>query len=311
MTAAHRRHSDVMADTTHVGAPAGIVSGVAAVDPPTGEVTLVAVSSRIPGGIGQGPQGVSQGLEGVSQGNVSLVVGDQHGVVEQRRRLLASVGSDLARGVAMEQVHGGAVAVVGSADAGRGMLDHDQAVSGVDGLVTFETDIALMVMVADCVPLLLVDPGHGVAAVHAGRRGTAAGITGTAVNVLTAVPERVHAVIGPAIGGCCYEVPPAMVDAVASDHPDARSTTTWGTPSLDLPAAIAAQLHVAGVTDVRRMDVCTRCASPRWFSHRADPRRGRQAAVVVRRSTAAPSRRSQTLAEVASVDASAFLDWSA
>lgn len=101
-------------------------------------------------------------------------------------------------------------------------------------------------------------------------------------------PGEVEARIGPAIGGCCYEVPAELADEVAAAHPAARATTTWGTPALDLPAAVAAQLHEAGVERVERAGVCTRCGGEGWFSHRRDPGAGRQAGVVVR---AAPGRR--------------------
>lgn len=217
------------------------------------------------------------------QGNVSLVVGDGEPIAE-RTRLLGAIGLGLPDGVAMQQVHGGAVAVVDTTDAGRGMTDHDAAVPGADGLVTFATDVALMVMTADCVPVLLVDPGHGVAAAHAGRRGLASGVVTATLHTLTDAPGRVSALIGPAIGGCCYEVPEALADEVAEAHPSARATTTWGTAALDLVAGVEAGLRDSGVRDVARLGTCTRCSGERWFSHRRQPGKGRQAAVIARRS---------------------------
>lgn len=223
-----------------------------------------------------------------SVGNVSFTVGDGD-VTAARARLVGLVGVGPEQAVFMEQVHGARVAVVGRADRGRGAARGDTAVARTDALVTREADIALVVLVADCVPVLLVDPGRAVGAVHAGRRGILAGVVGASVEAIGDDPSRLVAVIGPAIGSCCYELPDELVDAVATVIPTARASTRWGTPSLDLPAAVVHQLAVAGVDTVREAGSCTRCEGDRWYSHRrgstADS--GRQAGVVCRRG--APS----------------------
>ena len=69
--------------------------------------------------------------------------------------------------------------------------------------------------------------------------------------------------------GACYEVPADLQEEVAGLVPEARSTTTWGTPALDLGAGVRAQLAAAGITDVRTVDVCTR-EDDAWPSHRRD-----------------------------------------
>lgn len=227
-------------------------------------------------------------------GNMSLVVGSGD-VLAARARLTAHVGLAANDAVFMEQVHHSGVAVVGRQDRGRGVHEHGDAVAGVDALVTRDVDVALVVLVADCVPVLLVDPGRAVAAVHAGRGGVAAGVVGACVEVLTDEPRRVVAVIGPAIGGCCYEVPEQLADEVAGAQPAARSRTQWGTTGLDLPAAVDGQLGAAGVATIRHAGGCTRDNRDRWFTHRGDTpsRQGRQAGVVCRRAPAegaAPSR---------------------
>jgi YfiH family protein len=184
----------------------------------------------------------------------------------------------------MEQVHGGAVARVDRPSP---------RVPGVDALVTTAHDLALVVLTADCVPILLADPGRGVGAVHAGRRGVEENVVGAAVAALTAAtgsgPERVHAAVGPAIGGCCYELPRECADAVAAAVPMPASTTSWGTPSLELRGAAELQLRAAGVRAITRAGGCTRCDQDRWFSHRATARGaapGRNASAIVRRSAA-------------------------
>ena len=219
--------------------------------------------------------------------NLSLVVGDGD-VRAARRAALELVGARPQRAVFMAQVHGGAVARVGDDDAGRGVTRHDDAIPAVDALVTTATDLALAVMVADCVPIVLVDPGRGVGVVHAGRQGVVAGVVAAAVRLLAPEnPGQVVAVVGPAIGGCCYEVPDTMVAEVAEGVRGVRSATSWGTPSLDLPAGVSEQLRSAGVGRVHSVGSCTRCHPGTWFSHRASLAAvappGRQAGLVIRR----------------------------
>lgn len=183
----------------------------------------------------------------------------------------------------MQQVHGATVATV-SARTPRGA-----ELRGVDGLVTAETGRALGVQVADCVPLLLASDAGPVAAVHVGRRGLMAGVVAGVLQEMGragAPPSSIHAAIGPAIGGCCYEVPADLRAVVSRRHPVAAATTTWGTPSLDIAAAVCARLDAAGVARTVGPPGCTRCdADGRWFSHRHDPGAGRQLGVVVRLRT--------------------------
>lgn len=214
-------------------------------------------------------------------GNVSLAVGVPD--PRARERLASAVSARPADLVFMQQVHGADVAVVGRADRGRGVDAHDDGIPAVDALVTNDTDVVLAVLVADCVPVLLADPGRAVAVAHAGRGGVVAGVVGEVVATMApADPSGVEAVIGPAIGGCCYEVGAELASAVAAEVPASRATTSWGTPALDLPAAVAAQLRAAGLDRITRVGGCTRCAHSRWFSHRRAPGAGRQAGVVVR-----------------------------
>lgn len=222
----------------------------------------------------------------VADGNISLAVGESD--AGARSRLARAVGARRRDLVFMQQIHGGTVAVVGARERGRGLDAHADGVESVDGLVTRQADVGLVVQVADCVPLLLADPHASVAAVHVGRGGVVADVVGAAVAAMAPVSSaRVEAAIGPAIGGCCYEVEEDLVDAVGADVPEARTTTTWGTPALDLPSAVAAQLRAAGVSTITRYGGCTRCApGGRWFSHRRQPGHGRQAGIVIRRAHA-------------------------
>lgn len=197
-----------------------------------------------------------------------------------RAEVCAAAGIDLDQLHWMRQVHGFDVGVV-TADTVPGAELRD-----VDALVTDRPGRALAVQVADCVPVLLAAPGGPVAAAHAGRNGVARGVvtaTLEALRGLGADTGELMAAIGPAIGGCCYEVPASMRAEIGSAHPAAVATTTWGTPSLDLPRAVASTLEAAGVGTIRPSGVCTRC-DPGWFSHRADPGAGRQIGIVMHHS---------------------------
>lgn len=251
----------------------------------TGGVDLLTVLREDPN--------VRAAFAGRATGNASLVVGT--GGLDGRRRALDALSLTLAGAVFMEQVHGSAVARVGHGDRGRGAADQACAIPGVDALVTTDVDVALVVLSADCVPVLLLDPGKGVAVAHAGRRGVQTGVTRAVAEALASAtgspPARLHALIGPAISGCCYEVPAALADEVAAAEPAAHAVTSWGTPSLDLPAAVWAQLQAAGVTRIACLDACTRCERDRWFSHRAACQvpgtpPGRNAAVICRLGSA-------------------------
>ncbi len=162
----------------------------------------------------------------------------------------------------MRQVHGADVVV---AD------DATDAPPTCDALVTTTPGVALLARAADCVPVLLADPVAGVvAAVHSGRPGLAAGVVPAAVERMRGLGAReLTAWVGPHVCGACYEVPAEMREAVAAVVPEARATTSWGTPSLDLGAGVLAQLAHAGVDTVHEVGACTR-EDHAWPSHRRD-----------------------------------------
>jgi purine-nucleoside/S-methyl-5'-thioadenosine phosphorylase / adenosine deaminase len=207
---------------------------------------------------------------GVSSGpyeslNLSLSVGDDPGrVLENRRRLAAAFGADPGDFVFARQVHGAGVRVVGPADRGSGVFSLDDAVDGADALVTSSPGVMLAILTADCVPVVLHDSQACVlACVHAGWRGTAAGVTAAAVasmSDLGARPARIVAGIGPAVAADRYQVGPdvhqavtqAFGPAVASFiHPDTRPGAAPDRWLLDLRAANRHALRQAGVPDAQ------------------------------------------------------------
>lgn len=211
--------------------------------------------------------------------NLGDHVGDNPAAVAANRsRLAAATGLDASRLVWMNQVHGDRVEIIDgpqrAAVGGR---------VGTDALVTTVTGLALVVVTADCVPVLLADARAGVvAAAHAGRVGAQRGVIIRTLKVmldLGARPADISAVLGPAVSGGNYEVPAEMADAVEAALPGSRTTTSAGTPGLDLRAGIGCQLRALGVTAI---DVDPRCTvtDPDLFSCRRDGRTGRLASLV-------------------------------
>jgi polyphenol oxidase len=190
----------------------------------------------------------------------------------------AAIGVEPGWVARMQQVHGADVAVV-RAPAEQNRLD---LLPAVDALVTDRPGLALSVRVADCVPVLLADAQAGVVGcAHAGRAGLAGGVVGRAVQAMHDLgASTLHAWVGPYVCGGCYEVPAAMQAEVSEVAPQARSTTTWGTPALDIGAGVEAQLRHLGCTVQESPRPCTR-ERPDLYSYRRDgSRAGRLAGFV-------------------------------
>jgi polyphenol oxidase len=208
--------------------------------------------------------------------NLGDHVGDeQSAVTANRQRLARELGLTDDRLVWMEQVHGRGVAVVDGPQPGP--------VEVTDGLVTNQPGLALVALVADCVPVLLADPRAGVvAAVHAGRVGARVGVipaTLTAMATAGADVGRIEVLLGPSVCGECYEVPASMRDDVEAHLPGSASKSRSGKPALDLRAGLWNQLVAAGVAKIGADPRCT-VGDRTLFSHRRDGKTGRLAAVT-------------------------------
>jgi YfiH family protein len=146
-----------------------------------------------------------------------------------------------------------------------------------DGLVTAAPGRLVGVVTADCVPVLLVARHPRVAAaVHAGWRGVASGVLDAAVREMVACgvdPSHLEGAIGPAVGGCCYQVGPEVRDAFAARSGDATAPA-WSGPRvgkyhLDLRRAVSLLLAAAGVGSTTVLGPCTAC-TPSYCSYRRD-----------------------------------------
>lgn len=211
--------------------------------------------------------------------NLGDHVGDDPvAVAANRHRLATELGLAEDRLAWMEQVHGRTATIVGADDG-----PPEPVAEATDALVTATVGVAVVVLVADCVPVLLGDPATGVvAAVHAGRVGARIGVIPAALEAMrTAGAEihRVEALLGPAICGDCYEVPKAMADDVEAHFPGSACRSRSGAPGLDLRAGLWRQLGDAGIG---KIGVDPRCTSEdqTLFSYRRQGRTGRIAAVT-------------------------------
>jgi hypothetical protein len=142
-----------------------------------------------------------------------------------------------------------------------------------DALIVSRSGVAATVFVADCVPVLIA-AGENVAAVHAGWRGLAAGVLGSAMRTLRHAgatdPGTAEAWIGPAIGPCCYEVGEDVASQVESaSGADVVIRRPGRRPHLDLVLAASKQLAALGVGRTSSSGCCVRCDAG-WWSYRRD-----------------------------------------
>ena len=173
----------------------------------------------------------------------------------------------------LEQVHGHRI--------GR---TRDTQFCKTDGIILTMPHQPVMLMFADCVPVMLYDPAHHIGAVlHAGWRGTAQTIAAEGVitmgNIAGSRPEDLIAVIGPAIGGCCFQVSEAVAQAVGESVSSSQTDLCQQglrfddpaypeNPRIDLKGINRLQLTQAGVQHIETLPACTYCETESLFSYR-------------------------------------------
>jgi YfiH family protein len=207
--------------------------------------------------------------------NLAFHVGDDAQKVRENRRLLArQLDFNIESLVAAQQVHGDAIQIVRSEDAGRGALDWESAFHSTDTLITNEKNLPLLILVADCTPILLVDPVKQVlAVVHAGWRGALAGIAGKTIRKMQtefgSAPNTVFAGIGPCLSFENLEVGEEVAAQVEKVDGEAV-VGGWDKPHLDLRGLIRRDLQRAGVLlqNIETLEICPKADNERFFSHR-------------------------------------------
>lgn len=228
------------------------------------------IQRKVPGGVIRA--GFTTVAGGVSEGgwaglNLGTHVGDdESAVAENRRRLAEFLGCQPAW---MDQVHSDIVAdaVGGMTAPATDALVLGPATESPDS-VSDRRPRAACVMVADCVPLLLLSSqGPYAAAVHVGRAGFMKNIAALTVAALKETPSNLTAIIGPSICGHCYEVPESMREEARAVASSSASETSWDTPAIDIPAGLTEQLRRCGVDDIVLDGRCT-YENESFFSHR-------------------------------------------
>ena len=253
--------------------------------------------------------GVTYRYGGVSEGsfdsfNMGLHVGDTpEAVAENRRHLAQMLGVDPNHLTCGEQVHGVGVTRVTQELVGRGAFNWDDSIPNSDVIHTNLVNVPLLLLVADCVPVLVYDAAHhAVAVVHAGWRGAIAHIVERTIDSMHKAygtsPSDCYLFIGPSIGGNSFEVSEEIAEQFRQDMRALglsqvdevvryiqRDGQTTPTPHVDLKGYIAACVVHKGVpleqvsvssTDTMTTDGC--------YSYRRDHgRTGRMAMFAVLR----------------------------
>jgi YfiH family protein len=218
--------------------------------------------------------------------NLGVLTDDSNDVVVANRgRLAAALGFEPARIPIGLQVHGGELAFHSGPQQPSPFARPGSPIPEVDGHVVTELGLAPLVFTADCLPVALAGPG-GVAMLHCGWRGLAAGIVATGAEAVGAT----DAAIGPGIGLCCYEVGPEVFNAfsalgdgiaTAEEPKSLAGSDVSARRRLDLVEVARRLLVAAGVERVEAAGLCTSCEPELFFSHRRDAgRTGRQGSLV-------------------------------
>jgi YfiH family protein len=223
----------------------------------------VAFSTRL-GGVSEPP---------FSSLNLGIFTADRGDAVLENRALLATALGLTPQRVAIgRQVHGAELATHTAPQSPAPFSEPGAEIPEVDGHVTAEPNLPTLVFVADCLPVALAGP-DGIAMLHCGWRGMAAGIVARGAAAVRAT----DAVIGPGIGPCCYEVGDEVRQAFAGLGEDLIAAGRM----LDLPTVASRLLRRAGVERIEAAQLCTSCEEELFFSHRRDAgRSGRQAGIA-------------------------------
>lgn len=211
------------------------------------------------------------------EGNLAFHVKDNpSNVLANHKKLASKLDMDVENIKYMNQVHSNNVQIV-TASSPKETLN-------CDGIITQDSNIALMVMVADCIPILMHDSKQGViAAVHAGRNSTFERIVVKTVEKMRenfgCQPCDIKVVLGPSIQKCCYEVSPQMAQIVQ---------TSFGKQfvqgrNIDLQGINEHLLVELGVKEIEISKICTKCSSKPYYSYRVSNETGRFCGIIIKK----------------------------
>jgi hypothetical protein len=207
-------------------------------------------------------------------GNLAYHVNDiKENVDKNRQNVALKMDYENKDLVYMNQVHGNNVQIVDE--------NSPKLIDDCDGIITKSKNLPLMVMVADCIPILFFDEIQGViAAVHAGRNSTFLRISqitaNKMINELGCNPNNIKVIMGPSIQKCCYEVNEELLQIVKTSFGEEFCKEK----NIDLQAINIKLLEELGIRNIRVSQICTKCSNEPFFSYRKNPKTGRFAGII-------------------------------
>jgi YfiH family protein len=248
---------------------------------------VVAFSARL-GGVSDAPY---------ASLDLAAHTGDRPSAVDENRgRLLRALDLDPDRLITAEQVHGDVVREVDEEDVGSGARTEGGAapIAGADALLTRKPLVPVLMMYADCVPVIIVatGPRRAVCVVHAGWRGALAGLAGRAAARVSSAsgarPTDLRAYIGPHICRSHYDVSDDLASAFRARFAKSSPSVSIPTapPKVDLEAAVRASLEESGLQPERvvSLGMCTVEEPALFYSYRAEGLTGRHGALAAFRA---------------------------
>jgi YfiH family protein len=211
------------------------------------------------------------------EGNVAYHVGDNIDHVNgHHEKLASSLNYDVKRLRYMNQVHGSHIEVV--------TFQSPKESLQCDALITQESNLPLMVMVADCIPVLMYDQNKGViAAVHAGRNSTFERIVPKTVlkmqETFGCKAADIKVILGPSIQKCCYEVSAAMAKIVQTSFGESFVKERY----IDLQGINVHLLEELGVQNIEVSEICTQCSGKPYYSYRLCKQTGRFCGLIIKK----------------------------
>ena len=210
-----------------------------------------------------------------NDGNLAFHVEDNEiNVIKNRKNLALKLGYNYEDLVYMNQIHSANIIVVDE--------NSPKLVDNCDSIITRSKNLPLMVMVADCIPILMFDDKKGIiAAIHAGRNSTFLEISKKTAEVFiekfSSNPEDINVVFGASIQKCCYEVSEDLSKIVENSFGKEFVENNY----IDLQGINKKQLNDLGIKNIEISNICTKCGDKPYFSYRKDKKTGRFAGIII------------------------------
>ena len=195
-------------------------------------------------------------------------------VIKNRKNLALKLGYNYEDLVYMNQIHSANIIVVDE--------NSPKLVDNCDSIITRSKNLPLMVMVADCIPILMFDDKQGIiAAIHAGRNSTFLEISKKTAEVFiekfSSNPEDIRVILGASIQKCCYEVSDELSKIVENSFGKEFVENNY----IDLQGINKKQLNDLGIKNIEISNICTKCGDKPYFSYRKDKKTGRFAGIII------------------------------